>query len=165
MNAARAASAAAAFAVCAVYGRVKASREEEKLRWEKAMLSDLHSAERLIVSSRVPLWETAGKLSREGACAEMWNDICLRLVSGDSFSKAYSAARKPPVCPEAADIVGELAEKLGTEDIGAEAERLRCAVDKLLRLCSERESSAAKKCRLIRTLSVLLGLAAAIVLL
>lgn len=165
MSAARLFCSIAAFSVCFVSGRVKAARVREELDSEKRLLCDIKTAERIVSASGGDIYGAAEKLSASGECNELWRRVAEGIKAGSSFYGAYSSANKPRLSGEASRIMDELAKELGSGARSNEAERLKSARERLAALCSAHEAQTAEKTGLINTLSTLLGLAAALLLL
>ena len=165
MSAGRLAAAGMVLAVCALFGRVRASGNESALRETHALCGDIMRLETLLRSQKLTLPEAAERLSREGASRELWEGVSQRMSEGMSFSGAFSAAPHPALCLGAAEAVCELAEGLGKADMAAELSRLKNAEARLSSICDEAEKAGRNRDKLTTSLSMLCGLAAALLIL
>lgn len=165
MSALRLICAGASLTVCVLYGAVKRSGNEILLENVSRLHSDIRLFSNLLRSRRLPLSETADIIACEGELKEMWASASSGIRSGKSFEEAYRDATKPVLSGEAEAVMSELASGLGKGDIDSELERLEAARDALGSICAEMRNSYADKNRLIRSLSMLTGIAAALLLL
>lgn len=154
-----------AFGACALFGSVKKARSGRSLCDAEALVKDLGELGDRMRLRREPLDEISARLAAEGGCRALWKGISQGLAEGRTFSEAYALAEKPPVCREVMSVVDELASSLGTGAMEDEIKRLGEAMDKLGTRLAELEKADAERSKLTGSLSVLLGLAAALLLL
>lgn len=154
-----------AFGACALFGSVRQARGAKAVADLASFRGDLVETENLMRQSRTPLPEIAAKLAESGRCPAFWEAVSRGLAGGLSFREAYSAAPKPELPAGAAEVADGLAAALGTGDLQTESERLTAAAERLAPMLSDLEKSTAEKGKLIRSLSLLAGLAAALLIL
>ena len=163
MSAARLAAGLAAIAVCGLFGAVRNAEASAGLIAAEGLKNDLTEAGHMLAVRR-ELPAICEALSERGACAELWQDMSASLKDGLSFSEAFSRARKPPAGREVLETLSGLCKHLGSGDVNAEAERLDLAVKKLDGIIAKMQKNRAEKGKLMSSLSLLLGLCIALLL-
>ena len=164
MSAARALAAGAAFGACALFGAVRKARAKRDAASLGSLAWDIREAERLLRMTNAPLSEITQELSEKGRMKPFWKAVGERMEDGASAYAAYTAS-PPQAAPEALRVLDELFSSLGRGDSQTESKRLSAAADKLDALYSEAEKKAAEKGRITGAVSLLAGVAAALLLL
>ena len=165
MSAARLLASGAVFAACVTAGAVRASRMELRIKNTHALSADIARLKGFVCSERIPLDEAAERLRASGGLKPLWEGVCGFMRRGCDLARAYSEAVKPELVPEATAVLDELFSALGKGDSAAELERLGSACLRLERVCAEASAEGGKSRRLIQKLSLLLGIAAALLIL
>lgn len=164
MSAARLVSAALAFTACAVFGAVRRARIRRERETAAMLTADVAEFERLLRLERRPLSEIAGWLARNGGCKALWRGVEEGMEQGETFRNAYAAAEKPEAGKAAAAVLDALAGSIGSGDAEGESDRLKKAGDELAEISALMQKSCAEKEKLIGTLSLLAGAAAALLM-
>ncbi|MCR5809623.1 MAG: hypothetical protein K6G56_08735 [Clostridiales bacterium] len=164
MSAARLFAGVVVIAACALFGSVRNAEALRRLKTAEGLRSDISEAEHLLTGGRKDLFAICETLSFRGACADLWRDISNEMQNGSGFYTAFSKARKPDCGREAAAELERLAALLGKGDAAAESERLRDAAKRLGAIVENMQKNRAEKCRLTSSLSLLLGLCLALLL-
>ena len=165
MSAARAIAAGAAFGACALFGAVRKARAKKELDALSGAAWDIREAERLLRMTNAPLGEIASELSEKGRLRPFWKAVGEGMAGGASAYSAYSNAAPPCAEHEALRVLEELFSSLGRGDGETESKRLSSAADKLDALYAEAEKKAAEKAGITGAVSLLAGVAAALLLL
>lgn len=164
MSAARLTAAAAAFAVCAVFGAVRSARQNVLLESMDDLITDVRYAASIIELEHLPIGDMAKRLAFSGKCRTLWKETAESMSRGSTFEKAFESASKPPMCPEAARVTEKLASFLGSGDVKTEVTRLLSAAERLSEIRAIKETELAQKAKLVRVLSVMLGTAFALLI-
>ena len=165
MSAARFTGALCAFTACAIYGAVRRSAAEERLRRTEGVLADIRRLGAAIGSLRLPLGRIASQLAEEGSERALWRGMSLAMENGLSFAEAYKSAPKPRLCAGADALIMRLSASLGSGDAASETASVGAAAEELKRLIEAERGGCARQGRLMGSLSMLLGLGLALLIL
>ena len=165
MSAARLTGALCAFAACALYGAVRRSAAEERLRRTEGLLSDIRRMGAAIGALRLPLARIASELAEEGSERALWRGVSLGMEQGLSFAEAYKSAPKPRLGAGAEAVMSGLAASVGGGDAASETASVKAAAEELSRLIETERGGCERQGRLMGSLSMLLGLGLALLLL
>lgn len=164
MNGARIVSAALAFTVCAVFGTVRRARMRREAEIASLLAADVCDLERMLRLERRPIAELAGRLAEAGGCREFWRGVAEGIEHGATFGEAYASAPKPEAGKAAAEVLSALAEKQGSGDAEGESVRIKKTANELADIAEQMRKTSAEKGKLTGTLSLLAGLAAALLI-
>lgn len=163
MSAARLALAAGAFAVCAVFGTVRRAEREAGRKRLESVSADISALRVKLADGRLPLGRIASELAASGQNAGYWRGVSEAMARGLSFGEA--APPVPGLDSEADEILRSLFAGLGDGSLRAEEERIERAERGLRALLEKRTRELEKRGGLINSLSLLAGLAAALLIL
>ena len=162
MNMGRLLCAVIVFAVCTIFGSVRNSGRSKCLYELGDMIADMEELETAMRLEHMPLQSIAQRLAVSGKCEWLWEGVCEGMRNGASFGTAYHLIKKPYLGAEIEKSLNELASRLGTSDLETEIKRIRKTTDELTRVYSEMQRKNGEKSKLVNSLSILTGLAAAL---
>lgn len=165
MSAARLASAMLVFAGFALYGKVRGARLQSEADEVSALASDLSEFEGMIANARLRLPAIAKRLSEKSLTGVFWQCVASGLERGLSPASAYDEAESRLACSGAKPALEELFASVGSSDAESELKRLGFVRQRLEALSAEAMKKAEESKKLKGSLSALLGLAAALLLL
>ena len=165
MSAGKLVSAALVFIAFTLYGAVRTSKQNGRLNLLMDICSDIGEIESRLSITKSPLPDIAEVMAVVGACPKLWGSISEGMRKGYSFRQAYEEADRPCFGTEEAEVLAELARKLGTCNLESECRRLRFTCNKLTTLHGELTKKVQAGAKLNGSLSVLCGLAAALLIL
>ena len=165
MSAPRLICSAAVFCGFVLYGAVRAERKKAALSEAEALRKDLAELSDRMELTRSHLCAICEELSRKSGLSELWSAMTEGLSKGLAPSEAFALCRGTLKNEAAAAVIKELFEDLGSADIEKESGRLELSLKKLDELISFSRGEFEKSRRLTSSLSVLMGLAAALILL
>lgn len=165
MSAARTAAAFAVFSGFALFGAVSNSRKRQKVKEAKILLADASELESRIKTLRQPLADIAEAFSVNSGCAGFWGGISKGLSAGLSPEAAFDRAKSMISSDEVRNVLAELFEGLGSSELNGELRRLELAVNRLEQVYAETQKSLESGTKLTNSLSILMGLAAALLIL
>ena len=165
MSAARALSALLVFSGFVLFGRVRCSRKKLEASQTEALLTDVTAIECRLGALRQPLERLVGSAAEQSAVSGFWTEISKGLSSGKTPSEAFEVAGDRIISSGAREILRELFSEIGSSDLKSELQRLSFAQKRLNALAEETKSRTGSELKLTNSLSVMMGLAAALLLL
>ena len=164
MSAARLLAAGMVIAACAIFCRVRRLENSERLQNTEHLQCDISMLADLIGSERVSLPEASERLSQSGRLNKLWADISYGMSNGMTFYQAYDSSKLPPLTTPAKAELSKLARMLGGSDVHSETERIRDSELRLKEMLTDIKKHGKEKERLVSALPMLLGIAAAILI-
>ena len=165
MSAARLIAAGLVFACCGTFGLVRSARIELELKNAEALAADTERLSGFIGESRMPLREAFERLAEEGGLGELWLELSQRMDSGCSAGDAVCGAAYFERIRGGREAARELSAGLMSGEAEAVRSSLSGCAARLRTLCDARRGEIASRVKLTRSLSLLLGLAAALLML
>jgi|GEM_PF-2576436 len=165
MSAARLLASALVFGGFVLYGAVKKARRLNEAEQLRSIAADIAELAVKLEMTRAPLGSIAGALAQKSCLPRFWQELGEALEAGESPKGAYQKARQMIVCTEADGVLEELFSVLGAADAASEANKLKHAGARLEGILNESNRKAQESNRLTGSLCVLMGLAAALLLL
>lgn len=158
---------AALLAVCgsALFGAVSNSRAEERIKNTDRLVSDVDEMYSLLRIDRMPLHEIASRLSEKGELPALWANVEAEMEAGASLKEALNDIKLPGPGSAAARFAGYLTDGFPAGDAETESARIGYALEKLKAYRESAINEQKEKGRLTSSLSLMLGLAAAILIL
>ena len=165
MSAGRLAAAALVFSTFAMYGVIRTSKHHARVKMLNSLCADMREFGTRLALERMPLPQITARLAADGGeCSTIWKTINEGLRDGNTFAAAYARAEELLYGNEEKAIMQELARSIGTSDAQSESQRLEFAYKRLDAVLQNLKARTDKSVRLTSSLSVLGGLAAALLL-
>lgn len=165
MSAIRLAASSLVFAGFTLYGAVQKSKKLCALSELSALSSDLSAFAGRLELTMSPLDSIASAAARQSRIKRFWEALAAALSSGLAPDEAFENACSLLRCGEALPVLEELFSGLGSSNASAEAACFRFASERIGALAEKLGREAAVGVKLTNSLSVLMGLAAALLLL
>lgn len=163
MSCLRLVSAGLIFLVCASYGFVFREREKKKSDSLSGLITDLKEMENEIRFGRKNNYEIISYLSENGIVSELWKETASETKIGRSFREAFIHSVGKHVDTSAADILHNKLSDSSAFESSAEAERIGAVTEVLEEHLKTVLSKSAERSKLVLSLSLLAGAAAAII--
>ena len=165
MSAARLLASALAFSGCALAGAVSGARKKQRVEELHGLVSDVGVICRRLDLTHAPITDALLCDAGEFSFAELWRRIARDIERGSSPYEAFCGAESEIKDVPARRILSELFCDIGSADIGSELKKLGIAAERLGDREAEERKRADKGAKLTGRLSLMLGLAAALLLL
>lgn len=141
---------------------MRRKKEKDELTSLVSDLVELQSRLRLL---RSPANELAQALSQKGCAKEFWSGMSKELDLGKTPLNAYKAAESILLNKTSKTVLEELFNQFGSSDAETEQKRILLAIESLKAAKQKYDSEFERSVKLRRSLSVLMGIAAALILL
>lgn len=148
-----------------LYGRISALRCAQKAECIAGLCAELELMESSLELLRPPLETLCEDAAEHAVNTRFWQTSAMALKQGNTPAEAYSLAEQYLSCKEALPVLGELFAKIGSSDAETELKRIKNAETSLKIKAEVLAAESAKSTKLRSSLSVMMGLAAALILL
>ena len=159
-------AAAAVFALCALFGAVRAESIRLRLRLFDELERDLASIETSLKLEHADASAVIGSLAGHGCRKELWSAMAEEMSAGSSFSLAWEHNRNMLTLDQASLApLDAFAESFGNGDIETELTRTALARARFHEIAARERELLEGKYRAYRAVGALIGAAAALLVL
>lgn len=158
-------SAGLVFIPCALFGLISKEREIKKTETLKGLITDIKELEQDIRFGRKKTADALSHLADVGKEKVVWKEIVVKTEKGCSLRDSIIEAFGKHVGHSVSDLLDKQIPDKSSFDSSVEAERLRSISEQLEDYRVTAEKKCYEKCRLTLSLSILVGAAAAILIL
>ena len=153
------------FLLCTAFGAVRAEGLRVRLRASELLLSDLNFIASSLRYERRTAASIAEKLSKTGKLTEFWAKLAHTMDGGASFGAAWElCAKELPLDPGVASAALSFAKNFGSGDAESELAQLELTVSGIGDAVETKAREYPNKRKLTGTLSILFGVAAALLI-
>lgn len=153
------------FMAFAMYGAVNGSRHNARVTLLKGLYYDVAEMRTRLKLLHEPLDVITENMATSGKCKELWSEVSIYMKKGKSFGEAFGESDRRAFGNEEIEIMYELSAQLGKNNVAEEEKRLEFAAIRLNELYKKLKEDTEKGVKLTNSLSVLGGLAAALLML
>lgn len=153
------------FLLCAAFGALRAEGYRVRLRTAEMLLSDLNRIASSLRYEKRTAASIAEKLSETGKLTSFWAKLKHAMDGGASFGDAWALfAKELALDPAVAASAIAFAENFGGGDAGSELAQLELTLSGIADAVKTKAREYPNKRKLVNTLSILFGVAAALLM-
>lgn len=163
----RAISAVMLFIICTLFGKLRTEKYRGRLDTLNAIIEDLRAVETDLRCDRCVASVLVSRLAKAGRLCTLWQEMLSAMQSGCSFGDAWNESKNRLFSLDAEEmsILGAFSEKFGTGDADTELNRLERTINRLEQIEKRLKAEYPNRIKLTGTLSMLCGLAFALMIL